>query len=120
METQLVELKMQIFRLLRKGDLIGLKLFLQLHPDIDISAENERAFCWVCSNGHLDVAKWLYSMNSTKVTDNFQSAFNSACCTGRIEIIKWILSIKKVDTTTGLRWATERGHTDIVNFLKNF
>ena len=35
-------------------------------------------------------------------------------------IIKWILSIKKVDTTTGLRWATERGHTNIVNFLKNF
>ena len=74
----------------------------------------------VCSNGHLDVAKWLYSMNSTNVTDKFQSAFNSACCTGHLDIIKWILSIKKVDTTTGLRWATERGHNDVANFLKNF
>ena len=103
------------------GHLEVAKWLLSNYPNIKVFDNfNDNLFQSVCSNGHLDVAKWLYSMNSTKVTDNFQSAFNSACCTGHLDIIKWILSIKKVDTTTGLRWATERGHTDIVNFLKNF
>ena len=102
------------------GHLEVAKWLLSNYPNIKVFDNfNDNFFQSVCSYGHLDVAKWLYSINP-KVTDNFQTAFNTSCSAGCLDIIKWILSIKKVDTTTGLRWATERGYTDIVNFVKNF
>lgn len=102
------------------GHLEVAKWLLSNYPNIKVFDNfNDNLFQSVCMHSHLNVAKWLYSMNS-KVTDNFQSAFNSACCTNRLNIVKWILSIKKVDTTTGLSWATEKGHTDVANFLKKF
>ena len=35
---------------------------------IDIHADNERAFCWACDNGHIEVVKLLLS---DEVTNKF-------------------------------------------------
>ena len=42
-----------------KGVLTTAKELFEMYPSINIHADNEDAFISACSNGHLEVAKWL-------------------------------------------------------------
>ena len=44
------------------GHLEVAQWLLTVKPNIDISANNEYAFCCVCEYGHLEVAQWLLSI----------------------------------------------------------
>jgi len=46
-----------------KGNLEEIKQFYFDNPTVNISADNEMAFCNACENGHLEVAKWLLEVN---------------------------------------------------------
>ena len=63
---------------------------------LDIHYNDEEAFRWACANGHLDVAKWLYSLDpdNTDIHTCNQFAFRYACKNGRIEMAKWLYSLE--------------------------
>jgi len=52
----------QFIKLCSSGKLEEAKILLKENPTIDISAENDCAFVSACQYGHLEVAKWLYSV----------------------------------------------------------
>ena len=45
--------------------------------DLIIKANN--GFQWNCENGHLTVAKWLYSLGGVNIHANNESAFQWSC-----------------------------------------
>ena len=64
-----------------------------------LHAKYDGAFLWVCINGHIEIAKWLW--NECKTSDE-QSAmlhelddlvFRWACQNGHIETAKWLWSL---------------------------
>ena len=57
------ELEEQFIELCEEDKLDELKEFYNEHPDIDISFCNEYPFCSACKEGHLEVAKWLCTLN---------------------------------------------------------
>ena len=52
----------QFIELCSSGKLEEAKKLFRENPNIDISAENDCAFVCACQYGHLEVAKWLYSV----------------------------------------------------------
>lgn len=82
-----------------RGDLLEAQQYLQLHPDIDISANDEHAFRQACSNGHLEVAQWLIQISKERGQDidisaRDELAFRWACVKGHLVVAKWLLQIK--------------------------
>ena len=52
-------LEREFIDLCSNGDLEKCKSFYAANPGINISADNERAYCFACSYGHLHIIKWL-------------------------------------------------------------
>jgi len=70
----------------------------------------DTAFCYACSHGHLDVAKWIFQFcqNDCKSSDKISTdkvspdinisslskfmAFEKACKHGHLDVVKWIVS----------------------------
>jgi ankyrin repeat protein len=62
------------------------------NEDIDIHYNNDAGLCSACRGGHLDVVKYLISLNIT-IFENNNMAFIKACDGGHSNIIKYIESI---------------------------
>ncbi len=45
------------------GDLINAKKYFEENPNLDIHANNNEGFHISCCYGHLEFAKWLWSLN---------------------------------------------------------
>ena len=66
-----------------------------MKPDINISSDNELAFCNACRGGHLDIAKWLLEVKPTiNILINNDYIFRSACNYGHVEVVKWLVNLK--------------------------
>ena len=118
METQFIEL-------CKKGDLFGAQQFLQVNPHINISADDEEAFCWACLNGHLHVAQWLLQQKPTiNISADNECAFRWACFNGHLDVCQWLLQIKpdiniSADNEYAFRWACFEGHLDVAHWLQS-
>ena len=57
-----IKMEEQFFDLIKNGSLQEIQEFYNNNPNINISADDEYAFCYACHNGRLEVAKWLLSL----------------------------------------------------------
>src|SRR5271169_2262183 len=73
------------------------KNLLKTYVNINIHTNNECAFRWSCSNGHLEVAKWLLwqSQQNGFTLINIHAynewAFIQSCGNGHLEVARWLL-----------------------------
>ncbi len=66
-----------------------------MKPNIDISAYNEFAFRYACTNGHIEVAQWLLSVNpDINISAYHDYAFRFACRYEHLEVALWLQSLK--------------------------
>lgn len=68
---------------------------------IDIHISDDEPFLNACSEGHIDIAEWLY--NTSKIDDNIEidihmnddEPFKSACEGDHINVAKWLYDLSK-------------------------
>lgn len=56
---------------------------------VNIHADNDRAFQKSCQHGHIEIAKWLYSLDEN-FNKCFDYAFIISCNYKHFEIVKWL------------------------------
>lgn len=80
---------------------------------------NNDMFTAACSNGYLELAKWLYSSGKINIPDYI---FGSVCSHGHLDIAKWLYSIVNdinihyIENYTFDR-VCGNGHLDVAKFL---
>jgi len=75
-------------------DLEFVKKLLDNNPEIDISSDNERPFCWACLHGYLEIAKLLLEKKpDIYIHSDNDYAFRCACAQNHLEIAKWLQSL---------------------------
>ena len=120
-----------------------------LENGLDIHAENDLPVGWASQQGHLDVVKFLVDKGTDIHTDTEYAlreaskeghldvvkflveqgadihAFNNdalvaASCNGHTDIVKYLLEQgTDIHNQKALKYAEERGHTEIIKLLKN-
>jgi ankyrin repeat protein len=65
---------------------------------IDIHSNNEKPFLLACKNGHIYIAKWLFTLSNiinspVNININDDEAFRQSCSNGFYEIAKWLIDI---------------------------
>lgn len=80
------------------------------------------AYRWMCQQGHLESAKWIYAQLIGEV-DSYGNdlTFLATCRNGHLEVVKWLMSLRVIDTETiykGFLQACEKGKLEVAQFLK--
>lgn len=80
--------------------------YIENQDTVDIHVQNELPFRWMCRNGYIEHAKWLYYFclvndNAIDIRESNDSAFVSLCQQGYLEAAQWLFE--------------ESGHTINVN-----
>jgi hypothetical protein len=72
------------------------KWLVETHPDIDVSADNEKAFrSAFATSPDIDLVKWLLEIKpNIDVSTENEYAFYRACVYGRIDITEWLMQLK--------------------------
>jgi len=84
---------------------------------------NNVGFNWACSNGELEIAKWLVSVKpDIDISENNENAFNKACEYGYLELAKWLLLVKpdiniSVDNEKAFCGACENNELEVAQWL---
>ena len=60
---------------------------------MDVHAENDYAFRYACGRGHLETAKWLFTLGGVDVHAENDSAFRWACVHAHLETARWLVSL---------------------------
>jgi ankyrin repeat protein len=78
------------------GHLELVKYLISLSRDINIHAQDERAFRLACENGHLEVVEYLISLNrNINIHAQNEEAFRLACRDGKLKLVKYLWEIDK-------------------------
>jgi ankyrin repeat protein len=102
----------------RSGNLEKLKKL------VNSGTDTQSAFRWACRNGHLNVAKWLLSIEPSIDVRRFgDAAFRSACYNGHLRVAKWLLSIEplidiRAYKNSTFNWACKYGQFRVAKWLQ--
>lgn len=94
-----------------------------IHFYENISIDNEFAFRYACSNGHFEIAKWIFSINpNLDIHAKDSYAFCYSCENGHFEIAKWLFSINpnlniSAYREYAFRYACKNGKLEVVKWL---
>ena len=77
----MADIQLRLFKYCENGQLDKVKELYNLYPNnINISANEEKAFRLACKYGHLDIAKWLLEVKpDINISANVEKAFRHAC-----------------------------------------
>jgi hypothetical protein len=77
------------------GEFVLMKHYYNaLNKEIDLSNTYEMPFRAACYNGHLNIAKWLYSVKpDINIFAVFHSAFKSAFEHGHLDVVLWLQTV---------------------------
>jgi len=65
------------------------------NQNLDIHYEEDEAFRLACFNGHLDIVKWLLTLeDKPNINAKNDEAFIQSCANGQLDIIKWLLTLE--------------------------
>jgi len=99
------------------------------YSKIDIHSNYECAFRHACENGHLDVVKYLISLEPDHGRIDIhtwdEGAFQLACRNGHLDVVKYLISLEpehgRIDIHAyddyAFRCACYDGHLDVVKYL---
>ena len=89
----------------------------------------KNAFGISCEKGHIEIAKWIYSLNTIKL-DDIISSLGYSCVKGHLEIVKWLYSLymtnervktkvnkKNIDINRIIEVCCINGHLEIINWF---
>ena len=101
--------------------------------NIDIHYRDELAFREACYFGHLEVVKYLISLNmNINIHADNEDAFRYACFNGYLELVKYLISLNKgikylnledrninihAENEDAFRFACCNGHLEVVKYL---
>jgi hypothetical protein len=93
----------------------------------DARSEHNEALQASCSNGHLEVAKWLverFHLTVADVRSDNNCALLFSCSNGHLEVVKWLverfhLTVADVrsDNNYALRSSCVNGHLEVAKWL---
>ena len=118
----------------RKGQLDQAKRIAQENPDLEIHTNEDEAFRWACSKGHLEVAQWLvdYATSIESPVDIHtysDEAFRWACENGHLDVARWLVdyatSIESpidihATKDSAFSWACKNGYLDVARWLVDY
>ena len=118
-----MEIEEQFFDLIKNGSLQEIQEFYNNNPSINISANDEYAFCCACGDGLLEVSKWLLEVKpDIAISINHERPFRWACGEGHLELTKWLLEVKpdidiSVDNEYAFCCVCADGHLHVAKWL---
>ena len=83
----------------------------------------DKYFYLSCEYGHLDIAKWLYTLNGKiKIHYGNEGPFRLSCENGYLHIAQWIYSLDgeiyiHMYDDYAFRWSCKNGHLNIAQWL---
>ena len=89
----------------------------------DLLVKADKGFIWNCRQGHLTVAKWLYSVGGGEVNVNVDKkyAFIWSCHYGHLTVAKWLYSLGGIDVRaddeSAFLWSFIKGHLTVTLWL---
>ena len=100
-----------------------------LTPNVDPAVNDNAAIRWGCSNGNIEIVKYLISLKKEFPKINPAAdknlAIRWASKNGHLEIVKYLVSLKNqfpgidpaADKNLAIRWASRNGHLEVVKYL---
>jgi len=86
-----------------------------------VNNTNKEKFGWVCKEGHLEVAQWLYTLGDVNIYSNDEYPFRTACFYGHLEVAQWLYTLGDVNihlhNECAFRWACQNGHLEVAQWL---
>lgn len=101
-----------------ENNIEGVKMLIAKGANIHI--DDEHPFYNACWNGHIELAKWIYSLGGVDIHVNNDTCFLGACYYNKLEMAKWLVSIGANITTNNyeaFRHACFKEHYDIMQWL---
>ena len=94
----------------------------QIYCRQEILAFAKNGFMWNCENGHLPVAKYIYSLYeypfvNVNILVLTETAFQLACRNGHLDVAKWIYSLGNVDIYAADEYAFKYAKQNVLQWL---